>query len=69
MIECHENHEKTAKNVDAAKAFVNWLLSDAGQQYMVVQGYIPGKDGVAGPSGRRGEFIRMTPSSSLKSRA
>ena len=45
---------KTAKNVEAAKAFVNWLLSDAGQQYMVVQGYIPGKEGVAGPAGRPG---------------
>ena len=43
---------KTAKNVDAAKSFVNWLLSDAGQQYMTVQGYIPGKAGVAGPEGR-----------------
>jgi iron(III) transport system substrate-binding protein len=43
---------KTAKNVEAAKSFVNWLLSDAGQQYMTVQGYIPGKAGVAGPAGR-----------------
>lgn len=43
---------KTAKNVEAAKSFVNWLLSDAGQQYMTVQGYIPGKAGVAGPEGR-----------------
>jgi iron(III) transport system substrate-binding protein len=45
---------KTAKNLDAAKAFVNWLLSDAGQQYMTVQGYIPGKEGLAGPAGRPG---------------
>jgi iron(III) transport system substrate-binding protein len=43
---------KTAKNVEAAKSFVNWLLSDAGQQYMTVQGYIPGKAGIAGPEGR-----------------
>ena len=43
---------KTAKNTEAAKSFVNWLLSDAGQQYMTVQGYIPGKAGVAGPEGR-----------------
>jgi iron(III) transport system substrate-binding protein len=43
---------KTAKNVEAAKAFVNWLLSDQGQAYMTVQGYIPGKAGVAGPTGR-----------------
>jgi iron(III) transport system substrate-binding protein len=43
---------KTAKNVEAAKSFVDWLLSDAGQQYMTVQGYIPGKAGVAGPEGR-----------------
>jgi len=43
---------KTAKNVEAAKSFVNWLLSDAGQHYMTVQGYIPGKAGIAGPEGR-----------------
>lgn len=43
---------KTAKNVEAAKSFVNWLLSDAGQQFMTVQGYIPGKAGIAGPEGR-----------------
>jgi iron(III) transport system substrate-binding protein len=55
---------KTAKNVDAAKAFVNWLLSDAGQQYMTVQGYIPGKAGVAGPEGRpAAEALKVMPSS------
>ncbi|HVZ00278.1 MAG TPA: ABC transporter substrate-binding protein [Dongiaceae bacterium] len=55
---------KTAKNVDAAKAFVNWLLSDAGQQYMVVQGYIPGKEGVAGPAGRPGAGdLKLMPAS------
>jgi iron(III) transport system substrate-binding protein len=43
---------KTAKNVEAAKSFIDWLLSDAGQQYMTVQGYIPGRPGVAGPKGR-----------------
>jgi iron(III) transport system substrate-binding protein len=55
---------KTAKNVDAAKAFVNWLLSDTGQQYMTVQGYIPGKDGVAGPTGRpAANDLKLMPSS------
>jgi iron(III) transport system substrate-binding protein len=55
---------KTAKNVEAAKAFVNWLLSDAGQQYMVVQGYIPGKEGVAGPTGRPGAAdLKLMPAS------
>jgi iron(III) transport system substrate-binding protein len=55
---------KTAKNVDAAKAFVNWLLSDAGQQYMTVQGYIPGKAGVAGPEGRpAADALKVMPAS------
>jgi iron(III) transport system substrate-binding protein len=55
---------KTAKNTEAAKAFVNWLLSDAGQQYMTVQGYIPGKAGVAGPEGRpTAEALKVMPSS------
>jgi iron(III) transport system substrate-binding protein len=55
---------KTAKNADAAKSFVNWLLSDAGQQYMTVQGYIPGKAGVAGPEGRPAAAdLKLMPSS------
>jgi iron(III) transport system substrate-binding protein len=55
---------KTAKNAEAAKAFVNWLLSDAGQQYMTVQGYIPGKAGVAGPAGRPAAAeLKVMPSS------
>ena len=55
---------KTAKNAEAAKAFVNWLLSDAGQQYMTVQGYIPGKAGVAGPEGRpAAAALKVMPSS------
>ena len=56
---------KTAKNVEAAKSFVNWLLSDAGQQYMTVQGYIPGKTGIPGPEGRPGSAdLKIMPVSS-----
>jgi iron(III) transport system substrate-binding protein len=55
---------KTAKNGEAAKAFVNWLLSDAGQQYMTVQGYIPGKAGIAGPEGRpAADTLKVMPAS------
>ena len=55
---------KTAKNVEAAKSFVSWLLSDAGQQYMTVQGYIPGKAGIAGPEGRPAAAdLKVMPSS------
>lgn len=41
-----------AKDPAAARLFVDWLLSDAGQAYMAEQGYIPAKPGVAAPAGR-----------------
>lgn len=41
---------KTTANPDAAKAFVNFILSDAGQQLAVSQGYVPAKEGIANPS-------------------
>lgn len=42
---------KTAKNVEAAHKFVDFLLSDAGQQLVLDQGYIPAKSGMAVPAG------------------
>src|SRR5690606_33178595 len=40
---------KTAKNVDAAKAFVDFILSDDGQKLALKQGYLPAKAGVGRP--------------------
>lgn len=41
---------KTAANVAAAKAFVDFMLSDAGQKLAVAQGYIPAKSGIPNPA-------------------
>jgi len=41
----------TAKNVEAAKAFVDFLLSDEGQEMAASQGYLPANPTVAGPEG------------------
>lgn len=41
----------TAKNVEAAKAFVDFLISDAGQKVAVDMGYLPAKTGIATPAG------------------
>lgn len=41
---------KTTANVAAAKAFVDFILSDAGQQLAVSQGYVPAKASIANPS-------------------
>ena len=42
---------KTAKNVPAAEAFVNFLLSPDGQQYSTTLGYVPILKGVKTPDG------------------
>ncbi|OLP54542.1 ABC transporter substrate-binding protein [Rhizobium rhizosphaerae] len=42
---------KTAKNPEAAKAFVDFLLSPEGQALEVSQGYIPARNDVALPAG------------------
>lgn len=42
---------KTAKNPDAAKAFVDFLLSEDGQKLAAKQGYLPAREGVAPPEG------------------
>lgn len=40
----------TARNVEAAQAFVNWQLSEDGQRFHVEQGYLPLREGVARPA-------------------
>ena len=42
---------KNAKNVDAAKAFVDFVLSEDGQKLAASQGYLPAREGIAGPEG------------------
>src|SRR5690606_10968849 len=39
----------TAKNVEAAKKFVDFILSDVGQKLALKQGYLPAKAGVGRP--------------------
>ncbi len=41
----------TAQNPDAAKAFVDFLLSEDGQKLASSQGYLPAHPGVAAPAG------------------
>jgi len=53
---------KTAKNVDAAKKFVDFLLSEEGQKTAVKMGYIPARNGVALPEGYPArETIKVLP--------
>jgi len=40
----------SARNVEAAQAFVNWQLSQTGQEFHVEQGYLPLREGVARPA-------------------
>ncbi|PST22023.1 Fe(3+) ABC transporter substrate-binding protein [Mesorhizobium plurifarium] len=42
---------KTAKNPEAAKKFIDFLLSEEGQQVAAKMGYIPARNGVALPAG------------------
>ena len=42
---------KTSKNVDAAKAFVAWQMTEEAQRQSVSQGYFPIFDGVPPPKG------------------
>ncbi|SDA92237.1 ABC transporter substrate-binding protein [Sinorhizobium sp. NFACC03] len=53
---------KTAKNVDVAKKFVDFLLSEEGQKTAVKMGYIPARNGVALPEGYPArETIKVLP--------
>ena len=40
----------SASNVEAAQAFVNWQLSEEGQNFHVEQGYLPLRDGIDRPA-------------------
>lgn len=53
---------KTAKNVDAAQKFVDFLLSEEGQKVAAKMGYIPARSGVALPAGYPArETIKVLP--------
>ncbi|WEX76206.1 ABC transporter substrate-binding protein [Sinorhizobium numidicum] len=53
---------KTAKNAEAAKQFVDFLLSEEGQKLAVKMGYIPAREGVALPEGYPArETIKVLP--------
>jgi iron(III) transport system substrate-binding protein len=41
---------KTTQNPAAAKAFVDFILSDEGQQLAASQGYVPAKSSIPAPS-------------------
>ena len=41
---------KSAKNVEGAKAFVDFILSDAGQKLALDMGYLPAKASVGRPA-------------------
>ena len=41
----------TTKNADAARAFVDFLISDAGQRLAAEMGYMPAKAGITPPAG------------------
>ncbi|MBB4002436.1 MAG: ABC transporter substrate-binding protein [Aurantimonas endophytica] len=61
---------KTAKNPEAAKAFVDFLLSEEGQKLAASQGYLPARDGVEGPAGFPArETIKLMPFDAAKALA
>ncbi|MCV0397574.1 MAG: ABC transporter substrate-binding protein [Rhizobiaceae bacterium] len=52
----------SAKNPDAARKFVDFLLSEQGQELVVSQGYIPARNGIALPEGYPArDEIRLLP--------
>ncbi|PJX26909.1 ABC transporter substrate-binding protein [Advenella sp. S44] len=53
---------KSAKNPDAAKKFVDFLLSQQGQALVLQQGYIPARNGMKNPPGfPERDQIRLLP--------
>ena len=60
----------TAKNPDAAKAFVDFLLSEEGQKLAVSQGYLPARDGIEAPEGfPKRDAIKLMPFDAAKALA
>lgn len=61
---------KSAKNVDAAKKFVDFVLSSKGQDLVLEMGYIPARDGMAVPEGfparENIKLMAFNPSEALK---
>jgi iron(III) transport system substrate-binding protein len=41
---------RTSQNKEAARAFIDFILSDEGQRLAVSQGYVPAKAGIKGPA-------------------
>lgn len=59
---------KESKNQELARKFVDFVLSDAGQQLVVKQGYLPARNGVASPEGFPArENIKLLPFDAAKS--
>lgn len=59
---------KTAQNPDAAKVFVDFILSDEGQRLAVSLGYLPVRSDIAAPQGRpdaKGLKFLTTPTKKL----
>ena len=49
----------TARNIEAAQAFVNWQLSEEGQRFHAEQGYLPLREDVARPANFPDVEIRL----------
>ncbi|MDO5667964.1 MAG: ABC transporter substrate-binding protein [Alcaligenaceae bacterium] len=59
---------KNAKNQELARKFVDFVLSEAGQQLVVEQGYLPARNGVKSPKGfPPREQIKLLPFDAAKS--
>lgn len=60
----------TAKNVPAAEAFVNFLISAKGQEFSTTLGYVPLAKGVAAPKGYPAgasyKFMKVVPGDIMK---
>jgi len=53
---------KRAKNPDGAKAFIDFVLSDAGQRLVLKQGYLPADASLPAPEGFPArESIKLMP--------
>lgn len=61
---------KTAKNVEGAKAFIDFVLSDAGQKLVLKQGYLPADPKLPVPQGFPArDSIRLMPFDAQKALA